>query len=142
MCRQPVVRNVNIHPLPQCSLKAIFRPKAGSDFISNIHLSLPLSDAERSRQPPRPKQWADGEVGRAWKAKKVAVWGKRIVSSIHCYYSSFLPIHYLCVGIMWHGFVSFDVLFTMFALGSIQDKCLPCYSILGHPESVTESAGL
>lgn len=142
MCRQPVVRYVNIHPLPQRSLKAIFRPEAGSDFISNIHLSLPLSDAERSRQPPRPKRWSDGEAGRAWKAKKVAVWANALLAPfIVITVLSFQFIIYVSES-CGTDFVSFDVLFTMFAPGSIQYKYLPCYSILGHPESVTESAAL
>lgn len=81
---------------------AIFRPWAGSDFISNVRLSLPLSGGECSRQPTSQTKgvgwWRAGKAS----CKEGASLGKKTsVSSLYCYYSSFLSILYLYVENMY-----------------------------------------
>lgn len=70
------------HPPPRRSVEAIFRPRAGSDFMGNVRLSLPLSGGWTFPAASLDQRRALDDRRRAGPGK--AETAKHIVSPIYC----------------------------------------------------------
>lgn len=92
LCKHPLSAPSWLYSDPE--QEVISYPTSALVFLSQV-VNVPGS------RPPRPREWGDGERAGPH-AKRGLVWEKKTsVSSLYCYYSSFLSILYLYVENMY-----------------------------------------